>query len=147
MASHVNPDESLGFALKRLQQVLRGAMDAALREHGLSTPQYLVLALLDEHPGATNADLARWSFVAAPTMLRMVDALHGTGLIQHVDPAGRRRGYELTRDGHDRLEVSSVEVERFEDLLVSQASPEHRVVVLEWLRGCADRVSQPHRTP
>ena len=112
----------------------------------MSTPQYLVLALLDEHPGSTNADLARASFVAAPTMLRMVDALHRSGLIRHVDPTGRQRGYELTRDGRDRLESSSVEVERFEDLLVSRAALNHRDVVLEWLRNCADQVSQPRRS-
>lgn len=122
-------------------------MDAALREHGLSTPQYLVLALLDEHPGATNADLARWSFVAAPTMLRMVDALHGGALIHHAGTGSRRRGYELTREGRERLETSSVEVEWFEDLLVEQASPDHVDVVLGWLRDCAARVGQPRGLP
>lgn len=142
MSSHVNPDVSMGFALKRLQQALRGAMDEALSAHGLSTPQYLVLALVEEHPGATNADLARRSYVAAPTMVRLVEALRGAELIARVDTAGRRRGYELTRDGGERLEKASADVARFEDLLMAEASPDHVEVVMGWLRSCAVRVGQ-----
>ena len=146
----MNPDVSMGFALKRLQRALRAAMDAALSAYELSTPQYLVLALLDEHPDATNADLARWSFVAAPTMLRTVEALLGAGLVQRVQSAGRRRGYELTREGRDRVARSSATVAYFEDLLISEASPEHVGVVLAWLRTSAVRLRQlprPDGTP
>lgn len=156
MNSHVDPDESVGFGLKRLQQVLRGAMDAALGEHGLSTPQYLVLALLTEHPGSTNADLARLSFVSAPTMLRMVESLNAAGLIQPVRepargagrPAPRRRGYELSREGRRRAETASSTVAWFEDVLVSEAAPDHLGVILEWMSACSDRLEQipPVRT-
>ena len=150
MNSHVDPDESVGFALKRLQQVLRGAMDAALGEHGLSTPQYLVLALLTEHPGSTNADLARLSFVSAPTMLRMVEALNASGLIQPVRepardpgrPPARRRGYALTREGRRRAEAASGTVARFEDVLVSEAPPDQLGVIMEWMTACSNRLEQ-----
>lgn len=150
MNSHVDPDESLGFALKRLQQVLRGAMDAALGEHGLSTPQYLVLAMLKEHPGSTNADLARLSFVSAPTMLRMVEALNIAGLIQLVReptrdpgrPVSRRRGYALTREGRRRAETASDTVAWFEDVLLSEAAPDHLAVIIEWMNACSDRLGQ-----
>lgn len=135
----------MGFALKRLQQALRGAMDEALGAHGLSTPQYLVLALLTEHPGATNAELARRSFVAAPTMLRVVAALQQAGLISRVQPIGGRSGYELTPDGRERVEMSSVEVARFEDLLVGEVPPAQVDVVMGWLRSCAVRLEELRR--
>lgn len=151
MLSHVDPEESLGFALKRLQQTLRGAMDAALDEHGLSTPQYLVLALLGEHPGSSNAELARLSFVSAPTMLRMVDSLNAAGLIEPVSesardhgPTGRRRGYTLTAEGRRRTRTAAATVGWFEDVLVSSATPDHFEVILDWLTTCSDRLDKPH---
>ena len=147
LRSHVNPDESMGFALKRLQQALRGSMDAALSEHGLTTPQYLVLAMLAEHPGATNADLARRSYVAPPTMLRMVETLLGVGLLEPAGTRGRRRGYALTPDGQQRVEAASVDVGKFEDLLVSEAGPEQVDVVMSWLRSSAARVRQARDFP
>lgn len=150
MPSHVDPEESLGFALKRLQQTLRGAMDAALDEHGLSTPQYLVLALLGEHPGSSNAELARLSFVAPPTMLRMVETLNAAGLIESVPPSaggpgptGRRRGYTLTGDGRRRARTAAATVGWFEDVLVSSAGPDHLEVIMDWLTTCSDRLDKP----
>ncbi|HWC78773.1 MAG TPA: MarR family transcriptional regulator [Pseudonocardiaceae bacterium] len=139
MGSHVNPDVSLGFALKRLQQGLRSRMDSALAEHGLTTPQYAVLALLAEHPGISNAELARRSFVAAPTMLRILDTLDHAGLIARAAPAPdqRTRGTVLTAGGRKRLTAATPDVQGFEDLLVTKAAPEHLDVILAWLRDCA----------
>ncbi len=143
MSSHVDPEESLGFALKRLQQALRSRMDAALAEHGLTTPQYAVLALLAEHPGISNAELARLSFVAAPTMLRILDALDNVGLIARAAPSPeqRTRGTALTGAGRTRLTAASAHVQRFEDLLVGQAGPRHVEIILAWLRDCAEQLS------
>src|ERR1700682_3664806 len=69
-----------------------------LAEYGLTSPQYAVLALLAEHPGISNAELARRSFVAAPTMLRILDALSQTGLITRaaLSPEQRARRTILT---------------------------------------------------
>lgn len=141
MRSHVNPEESLGFALKRLQQTLRSRMDASLAPHGLTTPQYSVLALLAEHPGISNAELARRSFVAAPTMLRILDALGAAGLIVRSQPSAslRSRGTVLTEVGRARLEAASGSVQGYEDILVSHADDYD--VVMAWLRSCAESLS------
>ena len=63
MASHVDPRQTMGFALKRLQHALRSKMDGVLAEFGLTTPQYAVLVLLAEFPGISSAELARNSEV------------------------------------------------------------------------------------
>src|SRR3954465_12128686 len=109
MSSHVSPDHSMGFALKRLQQTLRSRMDAALAEYGLSSPQYAVLAMLAEHPGISNAELARRSFVAPPTMLRILDGLSQSGLITRaaLSPEQRARRTILTNSGKKRLRGAS----------------------------------------
>ena len=147
MRSHVDPARSMGFALKRLQQALRAQMDAALAGHGLTSPLYAVLAVLAEHPGISNAELARRSYVAAPTMLRMLDTLSRAGLVVRDDPSPERRsrGNALTATGHPRLEAAAVRVDRFEELLVAQAAPEDVEIVMTWLHACADRLDEHAR--
>lgn len=144
MSSHVHPDESIGFALKRLQQALRTRMDATLATYTLTTPQYMVLALLAEHPGMSNAELARRSFVAAPTMLRILDGLTEAGMITRADPAPehRSRGTALTNLGRKRLAQAAPHVQNFENLLLANAEPEHVDVIKNWLRACANQLAE-----
>lgn len=144
MRSHVDPATSVGFALKRLQQTLRARMDAALAEHGLTSPLYAVLAVLAEEPGLSNAELARRSYVAAPTMLRMLDSLSRDGLVLRDDRSRERRsrGNTLTAEGRRRLTAASVPVQAFEELLVAQAAPEHVDVVMAWMHSCAERLDE-----
>ncbi|MEU2791983.1 MarR family transcriptional regulator [Streptomyces sp. NPDC007100] len=148
MASHANPEESLGFALKTLQQTLRSRMDAALTEAGLTTPQYLVLALLEDHPGISNSELARRSAVAAPTMLRILDALAKAGYIERADrtPQLRTRGTTLTSSGRSRLAQASATVEEFENLLRGAAGADE-AVIFAWLRTCTDLLTGAPAAP
>jgi hypothetical protein len=48
-----------GYLLSQTWLQFRGAMDAALRAHGLIGPQYAVLSVLGRDPGMSGADLAR----------------------------------------------------------------------------------------
>jgi DNA-binding MarR family transcriptional regulator len=137
MSSHVDVDTSLGFALKQLQQRLRARMDGDLAKFGLTAPLYAVLALLDEHPGSTNAELARRSFVAAPTMIRMVTTLQDAGLIVRDAPEGRMKRNDLTREGRARLADAAVHVDRIEDTLRKHAG-DNASLILDWLRACAE---------
>ncbi len=117
-------------------------MDAALAEHGLTAPLYAVLAMLGEHPGLSNAELARRSFVAPPTMLRMLNTLSQAGLIDRAEPTPeqRIRGNVLTTKGRQRLTASSTPVQQFEDLLVAQAEPGQLEIVMRWLHDCAEQL-------
>jgi DNA-binding MarR family transcriptional regulator len=137
----------MGFALKRLQQSLRSRMDGALAEYGLTSPQYAVLALVAEQPGISNAELARRSFVAAPTMLRILDALSNAGLIERADPTPeqRVRGTVLTRRGAKQLAAASTHVQELEDLLVAQTTPAHAKIIMTWLRTSAEQLTDRPR--
>ncbi len=130
----------MGFALKRLQQALRSRMDEGLAEFGLTAPQYAVLALLAERPGISNAELARRSFVAPPTMIRIVTTLAEAGLlVRAVRPAeGRARSTELTGEGRARLVAASAHVQGLEDALAGHAAPGEAEIILGWLNACAD---------
>ncbi|MCQ8832176.1 MarR family winged helix-turn-helix transcriptional regulator [Streptomyces malaysiensis] len=147
MNPHVDPEESLGFALKRLQQTLRSRMDAALAQVGLTTPQYLALALLEDHPGISNSELARRSAVAAPTMLKILDALAKAGYIERADrvPRLRTRGTTLTTSGRDRLARASATVKEFEILLRGAAGADEPVISA-WLRTCTGLLAEAPAT-
>lgn len=100
-----DPFATIGFALKMAQQALRVHMDGALQRIGLTTPQYAVLNFLKIEPGASNAALARRSFVTPQTMQGIVVALVRSGFIiraPHPDH-GRVQTTELTDRGREVL--------------------------------------------
>jgi DNA-binding MarR family transcriptional regulator len=73
--------DELGYLIKRVQQALRGAIDPALADIGLTMAQYALLYNLQLHPGASNADLARFAFVSPQAMVRVMAELERTGLL------------------------------------------------------------------
>jgi DNA-binding MarR family transcriptional regulator len=77
--------EELGYLIKEVQQEIRKRMDKILLEIELTTPQYAVLAQLEEFPGLSNADLARKSFVTPQTMNLIVQNLEGRNLVRRAN--------------------------------------------------------------
>jgi DNA-binding MarR family transcriptional regulator len=132
----------MGYALKRLQQVLRSRMDGALAQFGLTAPQYAVLALVADKPGISNAELARRAFVTAPTMIRIVSGLEAAGLLTRAPDrrGGRLLAAQLTAEGQRRQQQASRHVDALEQLLHGATEPAHRAVVLAWLNEAADRL-------
>lgn len=132
----MNLDTALGRALKRLSLRVRTRMDRELAEFGLTAPQFALLAVVADNPGSTNAELARHSFVAAPTMIRMVTAMEEAGLIVRDAPVGRMKGTDLTPKGRALLDAAAAPVQRIQDRLSARAG-ENEQVILDWLRACA----------
>jgi DNA-binding MarR family transcriptional regulator len=104
-----NPYATIGFALKQAQQALRTRLDFGLREIGLTTPQYAVLAFLEVEAGASNAALARRAFVTPQTMQAILVALERSGFIVRTPHPehGRVQTTELTALGRSTLEAAS----------------------------------------
>lgn len=99
---------SLGYALKRAQQALRGHLDAELRNIGLTTPQYSVLAGLELSAGLSNAELARRAFVTPQTMQAIITTLERAGFIKRMAHSvnGRILTTELTSEGRSVLRAA-----------------------------------------
>lgn len=111
----------VGHSLKRAQQTLRAAMDRTLREEGVTAPQYAVLKLLNQQPGLSSAELARWSFVTPQTMNDIVAGLEAAALVDrtpHPD-GGRRLQVALTALGRRTLDRCDAVVEDIETRLVA----------------------------
>ncbi|MFI9310948.1 MarR family winged helix-turn-helix transcriptional regulator [Streptomyces triculaminicus] len=130
-SSHTPPadvTQRLGYRLKRTAAALRGAMDKALREHGLTVPQYACLELLDQHPGLSNAELARGTFVTRQSMNTVLRGLQDAGLITRpaTTDHGRALPAHLTDQGHHRLTAARSAVYAI-DQRMTQAVPAQRL--------------------
>jgi DNA-binding MarR family transcriptional regulator len=123
--------ERLGYRLKRTAAALRGAMDGALREYGLTVPQYACLELLDQRPGLSNAELARGTFVTRQSMNVVLRGLQDAGLITRPATAdhGRALPAHLTDEGHRRLAAARTAVYAI-DQRMTDAVPEQRLAEL-----------------
>ncbi len=130
MSSLIDPPiddtyRSLGYALKRAQQALRGHLDAELRNIGLTTPQYSVLAGLEFSAGLSSADLARRAFVTPQTMQSIIATLERDGLIKRTaHPVhGRVLTAELTPDGRAALRAAHEIAAKAESLARNAVAP------------------------
>ena len=61
---------------------LRGAMDSALAELDVTTPQFSVLTMIVAYPGVSGADLARLTFLTPQTINVIVRNLERDGMVE-----------------------------------------------------------------
>lgn len=74
-------DGHVGYLLRQASQALRGAMDGALRPHGVTASQYAVLSVLGRDPDLSGADLARACNTTPQAMNGVLATLERGGLI------------------------------------------------------------------
>ncbi|MFE3023815.1 MarR family winged helix-turn-helix transcriptional regulator [Nocardia tengchongensis] len=110
-------EERLGSYIKRAEQALMGAKNAALKPTGVTIPQYAALYVLSENPGISAAELARRCGVTPPTMNTVLTNLRDRGLIERTPHAWHRNVLEtsLTDEGRRVMRAAdkrAVPVER-----------------------------------
>ena len=133
-----------GFLLRQAQRAFHGALEAALREHGLSAPQYGALSVLARDPGASGADLARAMNTTPQATNGLLATLEGEGLIErHPHPThGRILQVELTPEGERRLEAANPTVRALESAIEDGFTAEEISAVKEWLVTAAERLDR-----
>lgn len=136
---------TLGYALKRAQQALRGYLDAELRDVGLTTPQYSVLAGLEFNAGLSNAELARRAFVTAQTMQAIIVTLERAGLVERrAHPVnGRILTTELTSAGRSALRAAHEITARAEADTRAAVAPDDPDLLYSALLRIADSLRRP----
>lgn len=133
-------NEELGYLIKQVQHELRTKMDKSLSSIELTTPQYAALAVLQGHPGLSNADLARKSFVTPQTMNLIVKKLEKRNIVSRAASKthGKKMDTYITEAGQSNLKkanniVSSIGDEIFGRL--SNEEAEMLSVLLKKLNG------------
>ncbi|WP_205843956.1 MarR family winged helix-turn-helix transcriptional regulator [Nakamurella deserti] len=133
--SQVDLPTSIGYALKRAATALRTAMDATLRDCGLSVAQYAALELLVQRAGLTNAELARGVFVTRQATHQLLAGLADAGLIR-IEGAGRHQRAVVTPVGRTLLTDASTRVAAVERRMLAGLSPERQRALFGDLTAC-----------
>jgi len=91
-----------GFRVSRISRRLRAAVDAELRQHGLTEATWRPLAYVGRlGDGVRQKELATALAIEGPSLVRLLDNLERRGLIERrEDESDRRaRGIHLTAEG------------------------------------------------
>ncbi|QIN85008.1 MarR family transcriptional regulator [Rubrobacter tropicus] len=134
----------IGYQMKRAQHALRLAMDAAVRDLGLTTPQYAALAVLEGEAGLSGAGLARRCFVTPQTMNGILAKLEGAGLVErrrHPEHGRVLQAY-LTETGGAVVSRAHALVEAVEGRMLEGLTEHERGRLLVVLRGCAEALER-----
>jgi DNA-binding MarR family transcriptional regulator len=133
----------LTYLFKTLQQALRARAEEPLRELGVSLPQLGVLRVLLHEPGASNAALARFAFVAPQSMAELLAALEQRGLIlREPDPDHARIVLRrLTPAGASVAQQGLALVLGVEQQMLAGFSPKERDQLRALLERCVAGLS------
>lgn len=118
-------DQPLGFLLSRVANALRAEVTAAVLEPvDVAFPQYLCMRILSQHPGRSNAELARDFNVSPQAMNMVLRGLEDRGLVTRPTrvPSGRSLPAQLTREGRELLKRTDSGVRAAEGKLMTNLS-------------------------
>ncbi|WP_067450109.1 MarR family winged helix-turn-helix transcriptional regulator [Actinomadura macra] len=140
MGKYLNTDGALAFLVRSAWLGMRAAIGTELEEFGLSTPQYATLMIVQDHPGLSNADIARKVSSSRQSANEMLSGLERNGLIQRLPHPGDRRTQQIqiTEAGRALLERARIAVTRREAELESGLDEQQRAAFRAWLEGIAE---------
>ncbi len=132
-------DGAVGYLLRQAQLTLRRALDTALRDLDLTTPQFSLLSVLEVEPGLSGAELARVSMLTPQTTNGILVALVRRG---HVDRTrdgrdGRVLQVQLTDAGRALVVQARGRVEEVERRMTAELSGREVAQLRRWLVACA----------
>lgn len=128
--------EELGRAVKRVQDRDHRALDAALREVGVSLVQWDALRAIDRTPGATAHDLAVASFQSDQAFGTLAGRLETAGWIERRPGVGRRIEHHLTPAGRSTVAEGRARAERVWPVLFGALDVTERAT----LRGLLEKL-------
>ncbi|MBN9089490.1 MAG: MarR family transcriptional regulator [Reyranella sp.] len=138
------PDGYLGYLLRQASVALRTAMDRALVDQGLTSPQFAVLTMIVAYPGASGADLARLAFLTPQTINVIVRNLERDGAIEKTAHAthGRILRLSATAKGHALLKRCRARVAELEAELAGLLGRDEQRTVRRWLSSVAEKLAE-----
>ena len=126
------------YTLAQAYRMLRHAMDDALRESYLTTPQWGALGCVAQNEGISGAELARMHHLTPQTMNTILQNLEEHGMIRrepHPTQGTVLRVF-LTTKGHERLVEATRGVEAVQERMLSYLSTGEREHLIELLERC-----------
>jgi DNA-binding MarR family transcriptional regulator len=133
------PRSRVAYLVYRLERRLRIRIEEAVRDHGLTTTEYVTLSVLRRHDGMSCAELARWTFVTPQAMNQVISALERRGLVSRRPDSrhARTRRTSVTADGLQVLDRCDRCVDVIEADMLGDMPPETVELLGETLARCA----------
>jgi MarR family transcriptional regulator, transcriptional regulator for hemolysin len=94
------PEQSIGFLISDVSRLLRRNFDKRAQKIGLSRAQWQVLAWLKRNEGISQTQLADLLEMSPMTLVRLIDRLEMSGLVERRAHPTDRRIYQLFLAGH-----------------------------------------------
>jgi DNA-binding MarR family transcriptional regulator len=132
--SAIPPNPDFLVQLRRTQHAVRTRLDTVLAPTGVTTPQYAVLAFLEEGE-RSSSELARAGSVTAQTMNVLVAGLEDAGLVTRRRHPGHGRILlvGLTDGGREALQRGRKLAVRLQDQILAGLSRSERAALLRSL--------------
>jgi DNA-binding MarR family transcriptional regulator len=132
--------ERIGSPIKRAEQALNAAKNAALKPVGVTVAQYAALLFLTENPGISAAALSRLCGVTPPTMNTVLTNLQDRGLVERTPHEWHKNVLEtrLTEQGAAIMKDADARAVRVERALAAGFTDQERATLMELLDRCVD---------
>jgi DNA-binding MarR family transcriptional regulator len=129
----------LGYLFKRAQVVLNGLHEEHLAPFGINAGELAVLLLIDAREPESQQQMAQRLGIDRTTMVGVIDALEGRGLVErHPDAADRRRNViELTSSGRTTLRRATRASDQAEQRLLAELTQDEATQLRLLLRRIA----------
>jgi len=137
------PEGHLGYLLRQANTAFRGAMDRALAELSVTTPQFGVLTMIVAYPGLSGADLARLLSLTPQTINVIVRNLERDGAVEKTSHAthGRILRLHVTPRGQALLKRCRARVEEVERAVAALLGKDEERAVRRWLSAVAEKLA------
>ena len=125
----------LGYLLRQAAAAHRLTIERLLADLEVTPPQFLVLRLLKEHPGSSNAELSRMAALATPTVTVIAANLMRRNALTSRPHAvnGRVRHLDLTESGVALLAACKTRAAKAEKELEAGLAPAEAAAIARWL--------------
>ncbi|BCM17561.1 MarR family winged helix-turn-helix transcriptional regulator [Mesorhizobium sp. J8] len=129
-------DAQIGYNLRRASALALNDFSIEMADAGLRPVTYAMLALIEEKPGISAAELCRRLGVKSANMAPLLAELEERGLIERDDHAGdkRVRALALTSAAQAAMPAWHLKVSRHEDRFLARLSRKNRATLLRLLR-------------
>ena len=135
-------EDHLFFHFSQILARRTRAINARLRPHGLDYPRWRVLAVLNEHSGATMGRLADLTSVDRTTLTRTLGLMEKTGLVARRERESDRRSLAISLTAKGRrlfARILPLALEETDRALTGFSSDEIRTL-RDRLRRMADNL-------
>jgi DNA-binding MarR family transcriptional regulator len=139
----------VGYLMRQAYSAIRLGLERSIEDLGVTSPQFLVMTMVNAYPGISSADVARLAMLTPQTISLIVANLERSGwLTRVVSPThGRVQRMELTETGRELLAKCRARTHQIEARLSASMPPDLEPAIRRWLVGLVSLDLSVDKTP